>query len=666
MVKDEQSALKASFERALEFLTAGDAVMAEKICRRTIKEVSNSDPNIQVLLCVALIRQGRSGSAVKRLKHILRSFPDFPPAVEELGNALLAQNKPDQAIDAFQQALKINPENAAVMIKLGKIYSKLGRKDEANEMYQSALALEPTKERVATAAQAFARGQTEEAEKICRQVLREHPNEVDAMRLLASIANKLEQRDDAIILLERAVELKPKFAGAWADLAETYTESEKFGEALDAVQRVIKLQPNMPFGHMIRGSILGKKDDHEGAINAFKEALEIEPEHIGSNMGLGNTLKTIGRYDEAVKSYKKCIEAQPLFSEAYWSLANLKTYSFDDDEIKNMEKHVQSQDLTPASKAFFHIAIANAKEKQMKYGEAWYHFHTGNELRRTSEIYDSVTTQVTHDALIETFDEEFVNSTKGSGCQSDAPIFILGLPRSGSTLIEQILASHSRVEGTRELPDISLLGRRLTKSKPPGIKYPDAVKHMTDEEKTEYGESYLKTSKRYRTDKPRFIDKMPNNFAHIGFIKTILPNAKIINAKRHPLDSCVSSFKQLFYKGQSWSYDLFEIGEYYLEYERMMDHWHSLYPGEIYDIQYENIVNNQEDESRALIQYCGLDWEDSCLRFYENKRSVNTASSEQVRQPIYKGAMYAWKNYESEIGALKDILEPVLAKYPQD
>ena len=666
MVKDEQSALKASFERALEFLTAGDAVMAEKICRRTIKEVSNSDPNIQVLLCVALIRQGRSGSAVKRLKHILRSFPDFPPAVEELGNALLAQNKPDQAIDAFQQALKINPENAAVMIKLGKIYSKLGRKDEANEMYQSALALEPTKERVATAAQAFARGQTEEAEKICRQVLREHPNEVDAMRLLASIANKLEQRDDAIILLERAVELKPKFAGAWADLAETYTESEKFGEALDAVQRVIKLQPNMPFGHMIRGSILGKKDDHEGAINAFKEALEIEPEHIGSNMGLGNTLKTIGRYDEAVKSYKKCIEAQPLFSEAYWSLANLKTYSFDDDEIKNMEKHVQSQDLTPASKAFFHIAIANAKEKQMKYGEAWYHFHTGNELRRTSEIYDSVTTQVTHDALIETFDEEFVNSTKGSGCQSDAPIFILGLPRSGSTLIEQILASHSQVEGTRELPDISLLGRRLTKSKPPGIKYPDAVKHMTDEEKIEYGESYLETSKRYRTDKPRFIDKMPNNFAHIGFIKTILPNAKIINAKRHPLDSCVSSFKQLFYKGQSWSYDLFEIGEYYLEYERMMDHWHSLYPGEIYDIQYENIVNNQEDESRALIQYCGLDWEDSCLRFYENKRSVNTASSEQVRQPIYKGAMYAWKNYESEIGALKDILEPVLAKYPQD
>ena len=266
---------------------------------------------------------------------------------------------------------------------------------------------------------------------------------------------------------------------------------------------------------------------------------------------------------------------------------------------------------------------------------------------------------------METFTKDFVKTTKGKGCQSDAPIFILGLPRSGSTLVEQILASHSKVEGTRELPDISLLGRKLTKIKPPGIKYPDAVKHMTDEEMTEFGEDYLKTSMRYRTDRPYFIDKMPNNFAHIGFIKTILPNAKIINAKRHPLDSCVSSFKQLFYKGQSWSYDLFEIGEYYLEYIRLMNHWHEIYPGDIYDISYESLIENQEEETKKLIDYCGLDWEEGCLKFYENKRSVNTASSEQVRQPIYKGAMFAWKNYESELGPLIEILEPVLDELPK-
>ncbi|MCH1530610.1 MAG: sulfotransferase [Gammaproteobacteria bacterium] len=666
MVKDEHSALKASFERALEFLNAGDHVMAEKICRKTIKEVSNSDPNIQVLLAVSLIRQGRSGSAVKRLKHTLRAFPDFPPAHEELGNALLAQNKPENAIEAFKKVLELKPDNASAMIKLGKIFKQLGRKDEANEFYQSALSLEPTKERLATAAQAFAKGETEKAEKITREVLREHPEDVDGLRLLASIANNLEQRADAIVLLEKAVQIKPRFAGAWADLAETYTESEDFGKALDAVQRVIKLQPNLPFGHMIRGSILGKMDDHKGSIESYENALKIEPQHIGSNMGLGNILKTIGRYDDAVVAYKNCIDAQPMFSEAYWSLANLKTYNFEESEIEKMEEHIQNPDLPPPNKAFFHIALANAKEKQKKYGEAWYHFFTGNELRRQSEIYDSVTTQVTHETLMETFTKDFVASTKGKGCESEAPIFILGLPRSGSTLIEQILASHSQVEGTRELPDISLLGRKLTKMKPPGIKYPDAVKHMTDEEKIDFGEDYLKTSMRYRTDKPHFIDKMPNNFAHIGFIKTILPNAKIINAKRHPLDSCVSSFKQLFYKGQSWSYDLFEIGEYYLEYERLMKHWHEVYPNDIYDIQYEKLIEDQEEETKKLIDYCGLDWEEECLKFYENKRSVNTASSEQVRQPIYKGAMFAWKNYESELGPLIEILDPVLKDLPKD
>ena len=226
------------------------------------------------------------------------------------------------------------------------------------------------------------------------------------------------------------------------------------------------------------------------------------------------------------------------------------------------------------------------------------------------------------------------------------------------------MASHSLVEGTKELPDLSLLARKLTKSRPQGIKYPDAVKDMSDDELVEYGEDYLTTTKRYRTDKPHFIDKMPNNFANIGFLKMILPNAKVINAQRNPLDSCISSYKQLFYKGQSWSYDLFEIAEYYLEYQRMMDHWHKLFPGEILDLKYENLINNQQDETESLLKYCGLEWEEQCLKFYETERSINTASSEQVRQPIYKGAMNAWKNYESHIGPLIETLEPVLS--PED
>jgi len=660
MAKDDISALKASFERALAFLNAGDAKMAEKICRTSLKGISSGDPNLQVLLCVSLVRQGRSGAAVKRLKHTLRMFPDFPQAHEELGNALLAQNNPDKAIESFRKAIELNPENPSALIKLGKIYSALGRKEESEESYKAALALDPIQEQLASATQLFARGEVEEAEKLCREALKEKPDDVNGLRLLASIASKMEQKQDAIILLERAVELKPKFSGAWGDLAESYSEVDDYGKALDAVQRVIKLQPQLPFGFMIRGGILGKMSDHEGAIKSYQDALNVEPDHMGSNMGLGNVLKTVGRFEESVAAYKKCIEIQPLFAEAYWSLANLKTYTFDESEIKKMEEHAANDQMPISNKAFFHIALANAKEKQKDFGEAWVHFQKGNDLRREEEVYDSVQTQVTHDDLIEVFDEELFKSKKGKGCQSQAPIFIVGLPRSGSTLIEQILASHSQVEGTKELPDLSLLTRKLTRSRPQGIKYPKAAKDMTDEELIEFGESYLTTTKKYRTNKNYFIDKMPNNFAHIGFLKMILPNAKIINAQRNPLDSCISSYKQLFYKGQSWSYDLFEIGEYYLEYQRMMDHWHQVIPGEILDLKYDNLINNQQHETERLLNYCGLEWEEGCLKFYETKRSINTASSEQVRQPIYKGAMNAWKNYESHIEPLIETLEPIL------
>ena len=660
MAKDDISALKASFERALAFLNAGDAKMAEKICRTSLKGISSGDPNLQVLLCVSLVRQGRSGAAVKRLKHTLRMFPDFPQAHEELGNALLAQNNPDKAIESFRKAIELNPENPSALIKLGKIYSALGRKEESEESYKAALALDPIQEQLASATQLFARGEVEEAEKLCREALKEKPDDVNGLRLLASIASKMEQKQDAIILLERAVELKPKFSGAWGDLAESYSEVDDYGKALDAVQRVIKLQPQLPFGFMIRGGILGKMSDHEGAIKSYQDALNVEPDHMGSNMGLGNVLKTVGRFEESVAAYKKCIEIQPLFAEAYWSLANLKTYTFDESEIKKMEEHAANDQMPISNKAFFHIALANAKEKQKDFGEAWVHFQKGNDLRREEEVYDSVQTQVTHDDLIEVFDEELIKSKKGKGCQSQAPIFIVGLPRSGSTLIEQIVASHSLVEGTKELPDLSLLTRKLTRSRPQGIKYPKAAKDMTDEELIEFGESYLTTTKKYRTNKHYFIDKMPNNFAHIGFLKMILPNAKIINAQRNPLDSCISSYKQLFYKGQSWSYDLFEIGEYYLEYQRMMDHWHQVIPGEILDLKYDNLINNQQHETERLLNYCGLEWEEGCLKFYETKRSINTASSEQVRQPIYKGAMNAWKNYESHIEPLIETLEPIL------
>ena len=667
MATNELAALKASFNRAKAFLNAGDAKMAEKICRSGLKQITSGDPNLQVLLCVAMIRQGRSGAAVKRLKHALRMFPDFPQAHEELGNAFLGQNKPEKAIESFQKAIELDPNNASARIKLGKIFSALGRRQEADEAYKEALKLDPMQEKLASAAQLLRQNKVEEAERICRQALREQPDDVNGLRLLASIASQLEQKDDAIVLLERAVELKPKFSGAWSDLAEAYSDTDEFGKALDAVQRVIKLQPDLPFGFMVRAGILTKSGDHQGGLEAYEEALKIEPDHVGSNMGIGNVLKTVGRFDESVEAYKKCIKTQPLFAEAYWSLANLKTYQFEASEIEQMEHHVKNEMMLEEHKAFFHIALANAKEKEKKFDAAWQHFMDGNTMRRSGEIYDAVQTQVSHDELIDTFTEDFIKAKKDLvGHQSNAPIFIVGLPRSGSTLVEQILASHSLVEGTKELPDLPLLGRKLSKSRGRGIKYPSAVTTMTDAEFVEFGESYLTTTQRYRTGKPHFIDKMPNNFASLGFLKLILPNATVINAKRHPLDCCISCFKQLFYKGQSWSYDLFEIGEYYLEYDRMMKHWHTVLPNEIHDLEYAEMINDQENVTRRLLNFCQLDWEEKCLRFYETKRSINTASSEQVRLPIYKGALNSWRLYEEHIGPLIEILEPILLELPKE
>ena len=655
MATNELAALKASFNRAKAFLNAGDAKMAEKICRSGLKQITSGDPNLQVLLCVAMIRQGRSGAAVKRLKHTLRMFPDFPQAHEELGNALLGQNKPEKAIESFQKAIELDSNNASAHIKLGKIFSALGRRQEADEAYKEALKLEPMQEKLASAAQLLRQNKIEEAEKICRQALRDKPDDVNGLRLLASIASKLEQKDDAIVLLERAVELKPKFAGAWSDLAEAYSDIDEYGKALDAVQRVIKLQPDLPFGFMVRGGILTKSGDHQGGIAAYEEALKIEPDHLGSNMGIGNVLKTVGRFDESVEAYKQCIKIQPLFAEAYWSLANLKTYQFATSEIEQMEEHVKNEMMQEEYRAFFHIALANAKEKEKKYNEAWHHFMDGNTMRRSGEIYDAVQTQVTHDELIDTFSEDFIKQKKGSvGHQSNAPIFIVGLPRSGSTLVEQILASHSEVYGAGELgflKDLAVpLLQRLSKEN-----INQKSHGLTDKDISNVRNGYLEKLGSLPFQESIITDKMPLNFKYAGIILSAFPEAKIIHTTRDPIATCWSIYKQYFVtSGNAYGYSLQSLVEYYNLYKELMSFWHDKFPGKIYDLCYEDLTENQEGESRKLLEICELEWEDQCLDFHKSKRAVSTASSTQVRQKMYQGSSEAWRNYEQHLKPLID------------
>jgi tetratricopeptide (TPR) repeat protein len=381
-------------------------------------------------------------------------------------------------------------------------------------------------------------------------------------------------------------------------------------------------------------------------------------------MGLGHVLKAVGDYDGAVASYNACIREVPENGETYWSLANLKRYRFDDAMVAEMERRVAAGGADAQSEVNFLFALGKAYEDRGDFDGAWHFYRTGNEKQRAEVSYDPVQTEAMNDRLVSVYTADFLSSRAGKGHPDPSPIFILGLPRSGSTLLEQILATHSQVEGTSELPYIGRAASSLNRNREEGLNYPEAMRELSPEHLRALGNDYLASALAHRRKgTPRFIDKMPNNFPNAGFIATILPNARIIDARRHPLDACLSCYRQLFAKGQAFTYDLTEIGEYYLQYQRLMDHWATVMPGRVLTVQYEEVVTDFEAQVRRLLEFCGLDWEEACLRFYESERPVRTPSSEQVRQPIYDRAVGHWLNYERYLGELVEVIEPIRDRY---
>jgi tetratricopeptide (TPR) repeat protein len=655
--------IRAAYERALQVMRAGDLDEAEMLCRRAIPRFGH-DPNLLCLLGEVLIRQRRPQEARTWFGKTLGMLPDFPRALEGTGLALLAERNPADALPYLRKAANALPNRSKTQLALARALSQSGHAAEADQAIARAFELDPSKAALAEATDAHAAGDLDKAEKLIREVLSEQPNSVAALRLLAQVALDANRSRAAAELLQRTVQLAPGFVLAWNDLANVWMKEERFERALNTVEHAISLDPEMPHSHMIRGNILSKAQRHEEAIEAYRKALEISPKHMGALSGLGHVLKTIGRTDESIEAYRNCIRAHPAFGEAYWSLANLKTFEFTADEVAVMLKMVEDPRVADEPRVNFHYSLGKHFENEGDYATAFGHYREGSDLRRTHEMYDPVQTQVIHDRIMATFSSAFIEERQGWGDPSPDPILIVGLPRSGSTLIEQILASHSQVEGTAELPDLSRAIRDINRNRSDRVEYPEAVADLPEEAIRELGERYLERTRRYRTGVPFFIDKMPNNFAAIGLLHLILPNARVINARRHPLDSCLGSYKQLFFKGQSFTYDLFELGQYYLQYQRIMDHWHSVLPGKVLDVHYEHMVQDQEGQTRRILEYCGLDWEDRCLRFYETERAINTASSEQVRRPIYTKALNFWRNYEDQLGELIDVLEPLLRTLP--
>jgi len=508
--------------------------------------------------------------------------------------------------------------------------------------------------------------QIPEAEARLRRHLSDAPTDVAAIRMLAELAVRLDRGEDAERLLERCLELAPGFVAARHNYAIVLNRVNKPQEAITELARLLHDDPGNPAYRNLRAVALCHTGDYETAIEIYDDLTRAHPGQAPIWLSLGHALKTAGHTDRAIAAYRRCIELAPDFGEAYWSLANLKTFRFDEAHLDAMRRSLARADLKQENRVCIEFALGKALEDRAEYAESFGHYDTGNELRLSQIPYSAKDTTARLRRVRETYTAEFFRARSGGGCDSPDPIFIVGMPRAGSTLVEQILASHSAVEGTMELPEITSITRSLRRAaaeQRPGA-YHDALANMSADELRALGEKYIARTRIHRKlGRAFFIDKMPNNFAHIGLIQLALPNAKIIDVRRHPLACCFSCFKQHFATGQNFTYGLGNVGSYYRDYTELMAHFDGVLPGRVHRVIYEDLVEDTGREVRRLLDYCGLPFEDGCLRFFENERPVRTASSEQVRQPIYKSGVDHWQHYEPWLDPLKAALGPALAGY---
>jgi tetratricopeptide (TPR) repeat protein len=655
---------KELFQQAQKFLQTGEAESAEAVCAGALDRYPE-DANFLCLSARALVKLERFDEASARIERALSIFPEFERAYEVRGELLLAKGELPAAAEAFQQAVNLNPKRQQTRMKLGQVFMRLGRAEEARALKGEIMEFSQDNKDIAKAAELEKEEKLDEAERLYRQILTRDPDNVSAMRLWAGLGIKQKRYADAEVILKQAVEVAPGFSRAWTDLVTVQYEQEKFADSIKSAKRLIKLEPRVPNGHLLLASAFAAAGHHQDAVESFDNALEIAPDHVGALCGKGHVYRTIGDQDGAIAAFRRSIKANPLFAEPYWGLANLKTFRFEDSEVEDMLALVGDVRIPPEGQVELNNALGLEFDGRGEYDRAFEFIDRGNKLRREQEFYDRVENEETIDNLIEAFPQQFLEDKYGYGDPDPAPIFIVGLPRSGSTLIEQILSCHSKVQGTHELRDLAMTIRSMGKKCRSGARYPMYMPKVDKDGFKSAGGEYVERTRRHRESHPFFTDKNPNNFTHVGLLHLILPNAKIINARRHPLDSCFSSFKQLFAKGQPFTYDLIELGEYYLQYQRLMDHWHAVLPGKVLDVHYEEVVADLEGQVKRILEYCELEWEESCLRFHESSRPVKTASSEQVRLPIYSSSVNTWRHYETHLGALIEVLEPLLTELPE-
>jgi len=640
------SSLNAAGERAAALLATNPA-RAEREAQAILMRAPN-DPRAQLILASARRRQGDAKAARAILQPLAQTYPRAAMTHYELGLVLADLRQTDAAIAALRQAATLNRDLTDAWRALGDLLFLRGDVAGAEAAFAEHARSAITDPALKPAAKALFEGRIDDAEDLLRAHVETHLTDVPAMKMLAEVRVRQTRYGDAEVLLARCLELDPANDAARFVYAEAMFRQQKGAGALVQAERLLARKPGVPAYRNLAASCLGLVGEDERSIALLESLLADYPTQPRIWLNLGHGLRAVGRRDEAMAAYKRCIALAPSMGDAYWSLANLKTTSFTEEDEAAMRIQARRPDLPAEDRLHFHYALGKALEDRRDYAAAFECYASGAKLRREETPYsaDEIHAQAQRSARL--FTREFFAEQAGVGHESRAPIFVVGLPRSGSTLIEQILASHSQVEGTMELPHIGLIAQSLTK----GSAFADL------------GRGYIADTALYRKlGRPFFIDKMPNNFLHVGLIHLILPNAKIIDARRHPMGSCFSAFKQHFAQGQWFSYDLTDLGRYYRDYVDLMRHFDQALPGLVHRVIYEDMVGDTEGEVRRLLEYCGLPFEGGCLRFYENSRAVRTVSSEQVRRPIFRDGVDQWRNFEPWLDPLKAALGPALDRW---
>ena len=666
MVETQQnSSSELPLDKIKQLIQASDFAAAEQALQQQLANAPE-DQEALYMLAVCQRYQGNLTPALKTLDALKLLSPEHSRAHQETGHVYRALNNLDAAMSAYSRATQINPALEASLRAQIDILSETGRADSARFLNTQLETLQSLPKPLVAVTDLISQGKLVKAEQLCKAFMQKVPRHIEGMRLLADIGTRLGVLEDAEFLLESAVEFAPDNTRARIDYIQVLRKRQKYQEALEQAKVLLEKDPQNPQFQSVFAVESMQSGDYDTALRYFDLILAKLDEDPVTLTSRGHALKTLGQTDQAIDSYRRAIKKYPAHGEAYYSLANLKLFSFSDSEIRAMETQEAVLGISHINRIYLNFALGKAWEDLEQFDKAFGYYERGNALKKATSRYqaDDITNEFKDQQRV--FTPALIEGHRDTGCPAPDPIFIVGLPRSGSTLLEQILSSHSQVDGTMELPNMLALAQKLRRGERMGnvSHYPEVLTTLTPEQYRQFGETYIAETRIHRGSAPFFIDKMPNNFRHIGLISLMLPNAKIIDARRHPMGCCFSGFKQLFAEGQEFTYGLDEVGTYYKDYVELMDFWDQALPGKVLRVQYEEVVADLDTQVRRILDYCGLPFEESCISFYENERAVRTPSSEQVRQPIYTGGLEQWRHFEANLEPLKQALGPVLERYP--